>query len=89
MGVAAYFISLLSAGLMKLKVDASVNPVLLEEEDTGLVELPIVAPEDEDKYPFVRPSSAPADVMDRPGRITPDWADMDFNSCVDPEGHGD
>ncbi len=48
-----YFISLLSAGLMKLKVDVIVNPVLFEEEDTGLVELAI-APEDEDKYPFVK-----------------------------------
>jgi hypothetical protein len=48
-----YFISLLSAGLMKLKVDVIVNPVLFEEEDTGLVELAI-ALEDEDKYPFVR-----------------------------------
>ncbi|WP_333410723.1 hypothetical protein [Microcoleus sp. LAD1_D5] len=38
-----YFISLLSAGLMKLKVDVIVNPVLFEEEDTGLVELAIVA----------------------------------------------
>jgi len=32
---------LLSAGLMKLKVDVIVNPVLFEEEDTGLVELAI------------------------------------------------
>jgi hypothetical protein len=38
---------------MKLKVDVIVNPVLFEEEDTGLVELAI-APEDEDKYPFVK-----------------------------------
>ncbi len=38
---------------MKLKVDVIFNPVLFEEEDTGLVELAI-APEDEDKYPFVR-----------------------------------
>ncbi|MEG4421975.1 hypothetical protein QUA70_25820 [Microcoleus sp. LAD1_D5] len=28
---------------MKLKVDVIVNPVLFEEEDTGLVELAIVA----------------------------------------------
>ncbi len=41
---------------MKLKVDAIVSPVLLEEEDTGLVELAI-ALEDEDKYPFVRLSN--------------------------------
>jgi hypothetical protein len=54
---------------MKLKVDAIVSPVLFEEEDTGLVELAIVAPEDEDKYPFVRLSSAPADLMDRLGRV--------------------
>ncbi|MCL1472065.1 hypothetical protein LAY57_15475 [Argonema antarcticum A004/B2] len=52
---------------MDLKVDAMVSPVLFEDEDTGLVELAI-GPEDEDKYPFVRPSSAPADLMDRPGR---------------------
>jgi hypothetical protein len=51
-----YFISLLSARSMKLKVDAIVNPVLFEEEDTGLVELAI-APEDKDKYPFVRLSN--------------------------------
>jgi len=31
-----------------------------------------IAPEDEDKYPFVRPSSAPADLMDRPGRAIAD-----------------
>ncbi|MEG4089680.1 hypothetical protein [Microcoleus sp. Pol12B4] len=55
-----YFISLLSAGLIKLKVDVIVNPVLFEEEDTGLVELAI-ALEDENKYPFVRPSRDPAD----------------------------
>jgi hypothetical protein len=46
-----YFISLLSAGLMKLKVDVIVNPVLFEEEDTGLVEL-VMAPEDEVVYIF-------------------------------------
>ena len=46
-----YFISLLSAGLMKLKVDVIVNPVLFEEEDTGLVELAI-ALEDEVVYIF-------------------------------------
>ena len=45
---------------MELKVDAIASPVLFEEEDTGLVELAI-APEDENKYPFVRPSSAPVD----------------------------
>ncbi|WP_333256755.1 hypothetical protein [Microcoleus sp. B5-C4] len=33
------------------------SPVSFEEDDTGLVELAI-APEDEDKYPFVRPSSS-------------------------------
>ena len=52
---------------MKLKVDVIVNPVLFEQEDTELVELAI-APEDENKYPFVCPSSAPADLMHRPGR---------------------
>jgi hypothetical protein len=45
---------------MGLKVDAIVSPVLFEEEDTGLVELAI-APEDENKYPFVHPSSDPVD----------------------------
>jgi len=43
---------------MKLKVDVIFNPVLFEEEDTGLVELAIIAPEDEDKYPFVRLNNA-------------------------------
>jgi len=57
---------------MKLKVDAIVNPVLFEEEDTGLVELAI-DPEDENKYPFVCPSSDPADLMDRPGRVIGEW----------------
>ena len=42
-----YFISLLYAGLMKLKVDVIVNPVLVEQEDTGLVELAIAS---EDLY---------------------------------------
>jgi hypothetical protein len=46
------------------------------------VELAIVAPEDEDKYPFVRPSSAPADVMDRPGRIITEWENMDFDEQI-------
>jgi hypothetical protein len=51
-----------------LMVDAIASPVLFEEEeDTGLVELAI-DPEDKDKYSSVRPSSAPADLMDRPGR---------------------
>ncbi|MEG5170850.1 hypothetical protein [Microcoleus sp. B3-D7] len=45
---------------MNLKVDAIVSPVLFKEEDTGLVELAI-APEDENKYPFVHPSSDPVD----------------------------
>ncbi|MGB7895619.1 MAG: hypothetical protein WCF82_27465 [Microcoleus sp.] len=58
-----YFISLLSARSMKLKVDVIFNPVLFEKEDTGQVELAI-AREDENKYPFVCPSSAPADLMD-------------------------
>jgi hypothetical protein len=53
---------------MELKVDAIASLVLFEDEDTELVELAI-APEDEDKYPFVRPSSTPADLMDRPGRV--------------------
>jgi hypothetical protein len=57
---------------MKLKVDVIVNPVMFEEEDTGLVELAI-EPEDEDKYPFVCPSSDPADLMDRPGRVIAEW----------------
>ena len=56
---------------MELKVDTIVNPALFEDEDTELVELAI-APEDEDKYPFVRPSSAPADLMDRLGRAIAD-----------------
>ena len=46
-----YFISLLCAGLMKLKVDVIVDPVLFEQEDTGLVELAI-ALEDEVVYIF-------------------------------------
>lgn len=48
-----YFISLLSAGLIKLKVkvDVIVNPVLFEEEDSGLVEWAI-ALEDEVVYIF-------------------------------------
>jgi hypothetical protein len=44
---------------INLKVDAIASPVSFVEEDTGLVELAI-APEDEDKYPFVRPSSVSA-----------------------------
>jgi len=66
---------------MKLKVDAIVSPVLFEEEDTGLVELAI-APEDEDKYPFVCPSRAPADLMDRPGRVITEWKNMDFDERI-------
>ena len=66
---------------MGLKVDASVNPALFEDEDTELVELAI-APEDEDKYPFVRPRSAPADLMDRPGRVITEWENMDFDERV-------
>jgi len=57
---------------MKLKVDVIFNPVLLEKEDTGLVKLAI-APEDENKYLFVCPSSGPADLMDRPGRVIGEW----------------
>lgn len=53
---------------MELKVDVGVSPVLFEDEDTELVELAIQA-EDEDKYSFVRPSSAPADLMDRLGQV--------------------
>jgi len=45
---------------MKLKVDAIASAVLFEDEDSGLVEL-ARAPEDEDKYPFVHPSSDPVD----------------------------
>lgn len=66
---------------MELKVDTIVNPALFEDEDTELVELAI-APEDEDKYPFVRPSSAPADLMDRPGRIIEEWENMDFDERI-------
>lgn len=57
------------------------NPVLFEEEDTGLVELAI-APEDEDKYPFVPSSSAPADLIDRPGRVIGEWENMGFDERV-------
>jgi hypothetical protein len=66
---------------MEVKVDAIASPVLFEEEDTGLVELAI-APEDEEKYPFVRPSSAPADLMDRPGRVIGEWENMDFDERI-------
>ena len=66
---------------MGLKVDAIVSPVLFGEKDSGLVELAI-APEDEDKYPFVRPSSAPADLMDRSGRIIGEWENMDFDERI-------
>ncbi|MFB2935522.1 hypothetical protein ACE1B6_09595 [Aerosakkonemataceae cyanobacterium BLCC-F154] len=53
---------------MGLMVDAIASSVLFEEEeDTGLVELAI-KPQDEDKYSFVCPNSAPADLMDRLGR---------------------
>jgi hypothetical protein len=45
---------------MELKVDAIASPVSFEDEDTGLVELAI-APEDENKYPSVHPSSDPVD----------------------------
>ncbi|MEG4408391.1 hypothetical protein [Microcoleus sp. MON2_D5] len=76
-----YFISLLSARSMKLKVDVIFNPVFFEEEDTGLVELAI-APEDENKYPFVCFSSAPADLMDRPGRVITEWENMDFDEPI-------
>jgi hypothetical protein len=41
---------------MNLKVDAIASPVSFEDEDTELVELAI-APEDEDKYPFVLPAA--------------------------------
>ncbi|MEG4911637.1 hypothetical protein [Microcoleus sp. B7-D4] len=53
------------------------SPVSFEEEDTELVELAI-APEYEDKYSFVRTSSAPADLMDRPGMVIREWENMDF-----------
>ncbi|MEQ9671187.1 hypothetical protein [Coleofasciculus sp. G2-EDA-02] len=66
---------------MELKVDVIVEPDLFEEEDTELVELAI-ASEDEDKYPFVRPSSAPADLMDRPGRAIAQWENMDFDERI-------
>jgi hypothetical protein len=66
---------------MKLKVDVIVNLVLFEDEDTGLVELAI-APEDENKYPFVCLSSAPADLMDRPGRVITEWENMDFDERI-------
>jgi hypothetical protein len=35
--------------------------------------------EDEDEYPFVRPSSTPADLMDRLGRVIGEWENMDFD----------
>ncbi len=66
---------------MELKVDTIVNPALFEDEDTELVELAI-APQDEDKYAFVRPSSAPADLMDRPGRVIEEWENMDFDERI-------
>lgn len=66
---------------MELRVDAIASPVLLEDEDTGLVELAI-APDDEDKYPFIRPSSVPADLMDRPGRVIGEWENMDFDERI-------
>ncbi|MGL4377753.1 MAG: hypothetical protein ACRCT1_15040 [Microcoleaceae cyanobacterium] len=66
---------------MELMVDVSVSPVGFEDEDTELVEL-VIAPEDEDKYPFVRPSSVPADLMDRPGRIIGEWENMDFDERI-------
>ncbi|MEJ6485390.1 hypothetical protein N0Y54_29465 [Nostoc punctiforme UO1] len=53
------------------------SPVSFGEEDTELVEL-ASAPEDEDKYSFVRTSSAPADLMDRPGMVIREWENMDF-----------
>jgi len=56
---------------MGLKVDAIVSPVLFEEEDTGLVELAI-APEDENKYPFVHPRSDP-------GTTRTDWGERSHN----------
>lgn len=66
---------------MELMVDVGVSVVLFEDEDTELVELAI-GPEDEDKYPFVRPSSAPADLMDRPGRVIGEWENMDFDERI-------
>ena len=67
---------------MGLQVDAIASSVLFgEEENIGLVELAI-APEDEDKYPFVRPTSAPADLMDRPGRVIGEWENMDFDERI-------
>ncbi|OCQ91075.1 hypothetical protein BCD67_21870 [Oscillatoriales cyanobacterium USR001] len=66
---------------MELRVDAIVSPVGFKDEDTELVELAI-APEDEDKYPFVRPTSAPADLMDRPGRVIGEWENMDFDERI-------
>ena len=66
---------------MGLMVDVGVSPVLFEDEDTELVELAI-APDDEGKYPFVRPSSAPADLMDRPGRVIGEWENMDFDERI-------
>lgn len=66
---------------IELQVDAIASPVSFEEEDTGLVEL-AVAPENEDKYPFVRPSSAPADLMDRPGRAIAQWENMEFDERI-------
>jgi hypothetical protein len=66
---------------MELRVDVIASPVSFEHEDTGLVELAL-APEDEDKYPFVRPRSAPAGLMDRAGRVITEWENMDFDKRI-------
>jgi hypothetical protein len=65
---------------MGIKVDAILSAVLFEEEDTGLVAFRI-APEDENKYPSVHPSSDPVDLMDRLRRAIAQWenVDMDFD----------
>ena len=56
-----------------------VSPVMFEEEDTELMELAI---EREDKYPFLRPSSASLDLMDRSERVISEWKNMDFDERI-------
>lgn len=50
----------------------------LKRRILGLWSWRSLAPEDEDKYSFVRTSSAPADLMDRPGMVIREWENMDF-----------
>ena len=51
---------------MGLMVDAIASPDLFEDEDTGLVELAIAA----------------TDLMDRQGRLTGEWENMDFDEQI-------